>query len=104
MRFYVPEIQPSLLPFVFRVDLDPRAIVAIHNGRCEQELLIDIQQLLNYLITVDGYGSFEPCELHSSSEAACYLVAGWRRAANRDERWKNARNRINRRRYQIFAA
>ncbi len=56
MRYYVPEIQPSLLPFVFHVDLDSRAIVATHNGRCEQELLVDVQQLLNHVITIDGYG------------------------------------------------
>ncbi len=94
MRYYVPEIQPSLLPFVFHVDLDSRAIVATHNGRCEQELLVDVQQLLNHVITIDGYGSFEPSELHSGSEATRYVIAGWRRAANRYERWKSARNRI----------
>jgi hypothetical protein len=97
MRYYVPEIQPSLY-------LDSRAIVATHNGRCEQELLVDVQQLLNHVITIDGYGSFEPSELHSGSEATRYVIAGWRRAANRYERWKSARNRISRGRYQVFAA
>jgi len=81
------------LPFVLHVDLDPRAIVAPHNGRYEQELLVDVQQLRNHVITIDGYGSFEPSELHSGSEATRYVIARWRRAANRYERWKSARNR-----------
>lgn len=95
---------PSLLPFVFRVDLDPRAIVAAHNGRYEQELLVDVQQLLNHVITIDGYGSFERTGLHPGSEAARYLFAEWRRAANCYEHRKSARNRINRRRYHVLAA
>jgi hypothetical protein len=46
MRYYVPALQPSLRPLVFHVALDPRAIVAIHHGRHEREVVVDVRQAL----------------------------------------------------------
>jgi hypothetical protein len=88
-RHYVPELQPSLLPFVFHVDLERRAIAATH-GRYEQELLVDVQQLLDHVIAIDGCGSLEPTELHSGSEATRCLIGGWRCAVERYEHRKGA--------------
>lgn len=100
-RYYVPELQPSSCPLVFHADLDRRAIVAIHNGRCEQELLVDPQLLLDHNITVATRAAIRLADFRPDSDAVNRSIARWRRAAQRYEAWKHHRNSINRWRHSI---
>jgi hypothetical protein len=56
LRDYVPALQPSLAPVVFRAKIDQSAVVARHDSRAEQEVIVDVGRLLRagYAVTLDG--------------------------------------------------
>lgn len=93
---HVPALQPSLAPVVFRACLNRSAIVAQHNARAEQEVIIDLtrQRPADCIIEVDGTNASGPdlrmsvTDLYADGEIFDRLGADWRRAAARHEHWK----------------
>jgi hypothetical protein len=94
---YVPALQPSLVPVVLRARLNRLAIVAEHNARAEQEVIVDLSPYrpADCIIQVDGTNLSGP-DLRMSVADLCAdgrifdrLSADWHRAAARYEHWKN---------------
>lgn len=94
---YVPELQPSLVPAVLHANVDRSVIVAQHEARAEQEVIVDANKLFaaNNVITLDGIndiplGEFQRriADIWPDVEAVDRLIANWRRASARYEHWK----------------
>jgi hypothetical protein len=93
---HVPELQPSLAPVVLHADLDQSAIVARHDARAEQEVIVDVNQLFlaGAMVRLDGidnslafhtrFADLDP----AGTEIDC-LIAKWRLASERYEHWKS---------------
>jgi hypothetical protein len=70
-------------PFVFQCVFFPHEIVALHDGRGEQEVLVDLAMLQwNEWITVDGTG-IDRADLVSDSSPPADALADWRAAGQR---------------------
>jgi hypothetical protein len=97
LRDYVPLLQPSLAPVVFRAKIDRSLVVARHDSRAEQEVIVDIGRLLRTgdAVTLDGIDGRPLNErdrivdLCPDREAFDMLVDNWRRAGARYGHWKN---------------
>jgi hypothetical protein len=77
-------------PFVFRTELDPIEVVALHDERGEQEVIVDVGRLeFNTSIVVDGT-SIELDELEPERCAPAEALASWRAAG---ERWEEQKQR-----------
>ena len=68
---------PGSRPFVFTTMLDPYMILATHDGRGEQEVLVDPLRLEEDAITVDGTTT-RLWELEDDSTAPVGALADWR--------------------------
>jgi hypothetical protein len=94
---YVPAFQPSLAPVVLHANLDPSAIVARHDARAEQEVIVDLNRLFcaDGLVTLDGFdislgdSQIRIADLDPDGAAIDHLITHWRRASGRYERWKS---------------
>jgi hypothetical protein len=73
---------PGARPFVFTTMLDPYMILATHDGRGEQEVLVDPLRLEEDAITVDGTTT-RLWELEDDSTAPVGALADWRAAGAR---------------------
>jgi hypothetical protein len=94
---YVPVLQPSLAPVVLRAKIDRSVVVARHESRAEQEVIVDVGRLIRdgYAVTLDGIEG-RPlnerdriADLCPDREAFDRLVENWRRAGARYEHWKS---------------
>lgn len=93
---YVAALQPSLAPIVLHANIDRSMIVATDCGRAEQEVLVDVDRLVllaSSVVTFDGdTSSFEferrVGDLCLTKSAFDRLIADWRLASARYERWK----------------
>jgi hypothetical protein len=92
---YVPALQPSLVPVVLHANLDQSAIVAKHKARAEQEVIVDVNRLClaNGTVSLDGanisLGGIRFADFDPDGTAVAQLIARWRLASARYERWKN---------------
>ncbi len=96
LRDYVPTLQPSLVPAVLRANIERTAVVALHNARAEQEIIIDVHELTRAGTDI----AFDGTELVLSNSrdrfvdfcpdnsAFAYLIADWRLASARYQHWK----------------
>ncbi len=94
---YAPELQPSLIPVVLRGKVDRSVIVATHGARAEQEVIVDVgclRRMASNVATCDGI-NISPSEfgrrlgdLYADEDALDRLIATWRLASKRYERWK----------------
>lgn len=78
---------PGVRPFVFTTTLDASAIIAFHNGRKEQEVIVDpavldVEHELGGLGVDDGTGTCS-IDLEADSAAPSDVLADWRSAAQR---------------------
>ncbi|WGS18786.1 MULTISPECIES: hypothetical protein [unclassified Bradyrhizobium] len=91
---YVAQLQPSLTPVVLRTRIDRSLIVAEHNDRTEQELIVDARRLLTATnaVRLDGIDTWlskvrhRIADLCPDGKAFDRLLADWRRASARYER------------------
>lgn len=82
----------NLRPFVFRCDIDPGAIVALHNDRGEREVLVDPSQLRGEQIFIDGTDCY--CDqFDPDSRAPNSLLNMWHEAAQRNSRRMRSREK-----------
>jgi hypothetical protein len=97
LRKFVPALQPSLAPVVLHTHLDRSVILAQHDARGEQEVIIDATQLLltDLIINLDGT-DMSCCDLrtpvadlYTDERTFDHLIADWRLAAHRYEHWKS---------------
>jgi hypothetical protein len=96
LRDYVPVLQPSVAPVVFRAKIDRSVVVARHNSRAEQEVIVDVGLLrAGYAVTLDGIDG-RPlnerdriADLCPDREAFDRLLDDWRRAGARYGHWKS---------------
>jgi hypothetical protein len=86
---------PGVRPFVFQVALLPDEIVALHDGRGEQEVLVDpaLLELNETPITVDGT-SIDLIDLAIDSAPPTDALADWRAAGARYEIRKSVANKL----------
>lgn len=98
LRDYVPILQPSLTPLVLHAKIDRSLVVAQHDERTEQELIVDPSRLLvtTNSVKLDGVDDTWLSETKdritdfcSGREDLNRLLANWRRAAARYEHWKS---------------
>jgi hypothetical protein len=77
---------PGTRPFVFDVALLPEEIVALHDGRDEQEVLVEprLLELNEAPIVVDGT-TITLADLAADSHAPAEVLASWRAAGERYE-------------------
>lgn len=75
---------PGVRPFVFTVQLLPSDILAFHDGRKEQEALVDLAALEGADIMVDGT-TILTHDLTADSTPPATALADWRAAGERYE-------------------
>jgi hypothetical protein len=93
---YVPELQPSLAPLVLHACFNRSAVVAQHNARAEQEVIIDLirQPLADSMIMIEGANAsgadlrMSVADLYADEKIFDRLVVGWRQASSDYEQWK----------------
>jgi hypothetical protein len=95
-----PDEQPDLRPFVFRCDIDPDAILVVHNDRDEREVLVDPSRLWGERIYVEGT-DWHCGQLDPDSRAPNDLLAIWRDAAQRLSRRRRSREMQRLRKLQL---
>jgi hypothetical protein len=95
LRYYVPVLQPSLVPVVLHANLDQSAIVAKHKARAEQEVIVDVNRLFlaEGTVSLDGANislcGIRIADFDPDGTAVAKLIARWRLASARYEHWKN---------------
>ncbi len=97
LRDYVPVLQPSLAPVVFCAKIDRTVVVARHDSRAEQEVIVDVARLLRggYAVTLDGIDGRPLNErdrivdLCPDREVFDRHMDNWRRAGARYGHWKS---------------
>jgi hypothetical protein len=59
LQNYVPEIQPFVVPMVLHAAVERSIVVTLHNGRAEQELIVDARRLAHTTgrVTLDGFAA-----------------------------------------------
>jgi hypothetical protein len=83
--------QPDVRPFVFRVDLDPRSVIAIHRARREREVLVNVEELNYHHIVLDG-SKMTIDDLMPDSNAADHLIERWRRGCEQERQRRRKRD------------
>jgi hypothetical protein len=70
-------------PFVFRVDLDPCCVIAIHHRRKEREVLVNPEAPGLYNVVLDG-SQIEVKSLEQDANAPKDLIELWRRRCDQE--------------------
>ena len=78
-------------PFVFRVDLDPCCVIAVHNHRGEREVLVNPEALGWNSVVLDGsritLESLEP-----DATAPDHRIESWRRRCEQERERRRTRH------------
>jgi hypothetical protein len=93
---YVPALQPSLIPVVLRAIVDPSTIVAMHDARAEQEVIVNVTGsfFASNKIYLEGGDTPLASEatitrLEMADDAFDHLMTSWQLASDRYQHWKN---------------
>jgi hypothetical protein len=77
-------------PFVFRVDLDPCCVIAVHHHRGEREVLVNPDELCWNTVVLDGSRIEVQC-LEQDANAPDHLIERWRHRCEQERECRRTR-------------